>query len=113
MKKVTKRYDQYGNLSEEIVYDEQGNILERTVYEYEEDETFADPKPFVFPKLSDVPVKEPEEISVEKEENDFIPQEDRWYYPGESLNGFIAALIWVGMGGIIVLVAITLMAILL
>lgn len=95
MKKVTKRYDQYGNLLEEIVYDEQGNILERTVYEYEEDETFADPKPFVFPKLSDVPVKEPEEIPVWEDEDGFIPQEDRGsnYYPDEGLNGCMAVVV--------------------
>ena len=99
MKKVTKRYDQYGNLSEEIVYDEQGNILERTVYEYEEDEIFADPKPFVFPKLSDVPVKEPEEISVKESEDDSIPQKERGsdYSPGEPLNGRDATLIWIAI----------------
>ncbi len=95
MKKVTKRYDQYGNLSEEIVYDEQGNILERTVYEYQEDETFADPKPFVFPKLSDVPVKEPEEIPVWEDEDGFISQEDRGsnYYPDEGLAGSIVVML--------------------
>ena len=97
MKKVTKRYDQYGNLSEETIYDEQGNILERTVYEYEEDENSTGQQPFVFPKLSDVPVKEPEEISVEESENNSIPQEERGsdYSPGEPLNGRDATLMWI------------------
>ena len=93
MKKVTKRYDQYGNLSEETVYDEQGNVIERTVYEYDT----VDPQPFVFPKLRDVRIKEPEEISVKESENNSIPQEERGsdYSPGEPLNGRDATLMWI------------------
>ena len=101
MKKVTKRYDQYGNLSETI-YDEQGNVLERTVYEYDT----VDPQPFVFPKLSGVRIKEPEEISVKESEDDSIPQKERGsdYSPGEPLNGRDATLIWIATAMAIVMV---------
>lgn len=107
MKKVTKRYDQYGNLSEETIYDEQGNVLERTVYEYEEDKILVDPHPFVFPKLRDVRIKEPEEISVEESENNSIPQEERGsdYSLGEPQNGRDATLIiWIATAMAIVMV---------
>lgn len=102
MKKVTKRYDQYGNLSEETVYDEQGNVIERTVYEYDT----VDPQPFVFPKLRDVRIKEPEEISVKESENNSIPQEERGsdYSPGEPLNGRDATLMWIATAMAIVMV---------
>lgn len=101
MKKVTKRYDQYGNLSEETVYDEQGNVIERTVYEYDT----VDPQPFVFPKLRDVRIKEPEEISVKESENNSIPQEERGsdYSPGEPLNGRDATLMWIATAIVMVI----------
>lgn len=59
MKKIKKRYDKNGRLTEEIVYDENGEIVESTSYEYEEPPSYLS-----FPSLKDTPQEEPKEFNL-------------------------------------------------
>ena len=64
MKKIKKRYDKSGRLTEEIVYDENGEIVESTSYKYEEPPTYLS-----FPNLKDIPKEEPEEFNLNEQED--------------------------------------------
>lgn len=67
MKKIKKRYDKNGRLTEEIVYDENGEIIESTSYEYEEPPSYLS-----FPSLKDAPQEEPEEFILNEPDKDSV-----------------------------------------